>query len=90
MTTGLAGISDHVKMAIFGQERGKLKSHLLVAILQDWDALRHNPHVIASPKTASNKEKLVGKSKLQKPLRFHPKTKEKEGGKEFCTHVLKN
>ena len=32
MTTGLAGILDLVRKAIFGQERGKPKSDLLVAI----------------------------------------------------------
>uniref|UniRef100_UPI001C309075 hypothetical protein n=1 Tax=Pantoea sp. GbtcB22 TaxID=2824767 RepID=UPI001C309075 len=34
-TTGLAGILDLAKEAIFGQRRGKLKSDLLVAIQQD-------------------------------------------------------
>ena len=34
MITGLAGISDLVKMAIFGQEGGKLKFNLLMANLK--------------------------------------------------------
>ena len=41
-----------------------------------------NPKLVQTPKKV---EKLVGKAKHQKPLRFHPKSKI-EGGREGAAH----
>ena len=56
-----------MKRGKLGQEEAKLKIDLLVAILQDWDVLRHNLHVLASPKQQETKGNPKGKPKLQKP-----------------------
>jgi hypothetical protein len=65
--------------AIFGQERGKLKIYLLMGNQQVRDVLRHISHILASPKEPKVVEKLVGKAKHQKPLRFHPKNNLERG-----------
>ena len=72
---GLTGISDLVKMAIFGQEKGKLKFDLLVVNLQVWDALGNNLHVLVSPKHQRKKGFNLGQTKHLKSQELKPKTK---------------
>ena len=59
--------------------RKKLKNNLLVAILRDGDVLRHNLHVLASPKHKENKGFNLVQSKHPKSHGLKPKTKENKG-----------
>ena len=78
---GISGNFTSCEVAMFGQERGKLKIYLLVAILRDWDVLRHNLYVLANPKEPKEVGNLVGKANLQEPFRNHRKTKLERGKK---------
>ena len=70
MMTGLVGISDLVKRQALGKKEVKLKFDLLVAIQQDWDALRHSLHALASPKHQQKMGFTHGQKK-------HPKAKDR-------------
>ena len=84
MMTGLVGISDLVKRQALGKKEVKLKFDLLVAIQQDWDALRHSLHALASPKHQQKMGFTHGQKNIQKP-RIEPKNQTKEGRKKHTS-----
>jgi len=90
MMTGLVGISDLVKRQALGKKEVKLKFDLLVAIQQDWDALRHSLHALASPKHQQKMGFTHGQKKTSKSQGSNPKIKLKRGERSTQACCMKS